>query len=49
MTARNTTHALTVMSDMALRRAVIDVESGGMDAYEAAARLKAAAAPRRCR
>ena len=47
VTARNPTTALTVMADMALEAAVIDVESGGMDAYEAAARLKAAAAPRR--
>jgi two-component system cell cycle response regulator PopA len=35
------------MGDMALQAAVVDVESGGMDAYETALRLKAMSAPRR--
>jgi two-component system cell cycle response regulator PopA len=47
ITARTPYAALAAMADLGLQAAVIDVESGGMDAYEAAARLKASAAPRR--
>ena len=47
VTARNPQAALAALGDLSLQAAVVDVESGGMDAYQAAAQLKAAASPRR--
>jgi two-component system, cell cycle response regulator PopA len=47
ITARTPSAALAALQDLALQAAVIDVEGAGMDALEAAARLKATAAPRR--
>jgi len=47
VTARSPHAALTALGDLALQAAVVDVESGGLDAYQAAVQLKAAAAPRR--
>ncbi|MDP8916978.1 MAG: diguanylate cyclase [Pseudomonadota bacterium] len=47
VTARSPHAALAALGDLGVQAAVVDVESGGMDAYQAAAQLKAAAAPRR--
>ncbi|HEX8569441.1 MAG TPA: diguanylate cyclase [Caulobacteraceae bacterium] len=47
VTARSPSAAMAALGDMMLQAAVVDVESGGMDAYETAMRLKAHAAPRR--
>jgi two-component system cell cycle response regulator PopA len=47
VTARTPAAALAALGDLSLQAAVLDVESGGIDAYELAARLKALAAPRR--
>ena len=47
VTARTPAAALASLSDLGLQAAVVDLEAGGMDADELAARFKAAAAPRR--
>jgi two-component system cell cycle response regulator PopA len=47
ITARTPAAALSALSDLGLQAAVVDTDTGGLDAYEVAARMKAAAAPRR--
>jgi two-component system cell cycle response regulator PopA len=47
VTARSPAAALAALTDLHLQAAVVDIESVGLDGYELAARLKAAAAPRR--
>lgn len=47
VTARTPYSALAAVTDLGLQAAVVDLESGGMDAYQTAVQLKAAAAPRR--
>lgn len=47
VTARTPGAALAALADLGIQAAVLDVESGGMDAFEVAARMKAVAAPRR--
>lgn len=47
VTARTPHAALAALNDLGLQAAVVDVENGGLDAFETAVRMKAAAAPRR--
>lgn len=47
VTARTPGAAMAVIADLTLQAVVVDIDGGGLDAYELAARLKAIAAPRR--